>query len=70
VHPRLGGRVLAPGRPVPKRLFEGVVRAVLGCGAIAQDTYQRAEDAVVRGPVEALEIRLVTGPVLLAFDLA
>ncbi len=46
------------------------MRAVLGGGAIAQDTDERAEDAVVRGPVEALEIRLVTRPVLLAFDLA
>jgi len=46
------------------------VRAVLSSGAIAQDTDERAEDAVVGGPVEALEIRLVTGPVLLAFDLA
>lgn len=46
------------------------MRAVLGSGSIAEDTDERAEDAVVRGPVEALEIRLVTGPVLLAFDLA
>jgi hypothetical protein len=46
------------------------VRAVLGCGAIAQDTDEGAKDAVVRGPVEALEIRLVAGPVLLAFYLA
>ncbi len=46
------------------------MRAVLGGGTIAQDTDERAQDAVVRGPIEALEIRLVTGPVLLAFDLA
>jgi len=46
------------------------VGAVLRGSAIAQDTDERAEDAVVGGPVEALEIRLVTGPVLLAFDLA
>jgi hypothetical protein len=46
------------------------VRAVLRGAAIPQDTDERAEDAVVRGPVQALEIRLITGPVLLAFDLA
>ena len=44
--------------------------AVLRGSAIAQDTDERAKDAVVGGPVEAREIRLVAGPVLLAFDLA
>jgi len=46
------------------------VRAVLRGRAIAQDTDERAEDAVVRSPVQAIEIRLVTGPVLLTFDFA
>ena len=46
------------------------MRAVLGGRAVAQHPDQGAQDAVVRGPVEALEIGLVTRPVLLAFDLA
>ena len=46
------------------------MRAVLGCRAVPEHTDERAQDAVVRGPVEALEIRVVTGPVLLTLDLA
>jgi len=45
------------------------MRAVLGRRAVAEHPDQGAEDAAVRGPVEALEIRLVARPVLLAFDL-
>ena len=46
------------------------MRAVLGSRAVAEHPDQGAEDAAVRGPVEALEIRVVTGPVLLTLDLA
>src|SRR5438270_9428723 len=68
VHPGLGRGVLSPGGPASVGALEGVMRAVLGCRAVAEHADERAQDAVVRGPVEALEIRVVTGPVLPTLD--
>lgn len=62
VHPGFGGRDRLPARPLPVRTLKSVVRTVFGRAPIAQHGGHRAEDLAVRGSIETLEIRFVSGP--------
>jgi hypothetical protein len=64
MQPRLGGGVAAPGGPAPVGALESVVRAILRRGAIAEDADQGADDPAVGPSVEAAEVGLRTGLVL------
>ena len=64
VQPGFRGGVGTPRLPALVGALEGILRAVLGDRPVAQEGDQGAQDPPVRGPVEALEIRLRTGLVI------
>lgn len=64
VQPGLGRCVRTPSAPTPKGTLERLLSAVFGGGAITQQTEQRPVDVRIRGPIEALEVRLGSRPVV------